>query len=347
LKEKKNDPEKKNTPGKKGVKKGVGKKKALKKKGDGKNGLGKKKNEPEKKGEKKKGGRKKNALLKKGGKKKDLGKKNALLKKGWKNGCPAKTRGTGARNRRLVLKSVAGPRRDEARTECAECGKPAVTGGRGTAEIRPGRGTAEIAGVCSAAELRTGRGIPELLIRPETASRNCVAETPEAVGGRGTDEMRFVPAAKVRGGPASVLTHPELVVMGLLRGDWGGVGRLLKVRADGIDCERDQPENAGDLKGWLDVWPKVLKPRPPLPIGVNPDMRPEPPAREPKEPILCACEGSPRTTVRITMVSQVRRVTVHPLSDPRFEFTICESPSSALVAKEQGFGGFTNQLWVR
>jgi hypothetical protein len=126
------------------------------KNGEGKNGRGKKKNELGEKGEKKKGERKKNAFLKKGGRKKDLGKMNAFLKVGWKNGCPAKTRGTGARNRRSVLKSVAGPRRDEARTECAEFGMPAVTGGRGTAEIRPARGIVDIESGCGAAELRTG-----------------------------------------------------------------------------------------------------------------------------------------------------------------------------------------------
>jgi hypothetical protein len=87
------------------------------------------------------------------------------------------------------------------------------------------------------------------LIGPETAAGDGMADTLEAVGGRGTDEMRLVPAAKVRGGSASTLPLPGLVVMGPLRGDWGGVGRVLKLRADGVDCKRHQPENAGGLKG--------------------------------------------------------------------------------------------------
>jgi hypothetical protein len=91
--------------------------------------------------------------------------------------------------------------------------------------------------------------MPVDLIGPDTAARNGMAETLEAVGGRGTDEMRLVPAATVRGGSASTLARPDLVVMGLLRGGWGGVGRVLKLRADGIDCKRHQPENAGGLKG--------------------------------------------------------------------------------------------------
>jgi hypothetical protein len=123
-----------------------------------------------------------------------------------------------------------------------------------------------------------------VLIGPETAPRNGMAEL-EAVGGLGTD-IRLVPAAKVRCGRAGILPRPELLIMGLLRGDCGDVGRMLKVRAVGIDCEPDQPENAGGRKGWLDIWPKVPNPRPPQPIWPNPDMRPEPPAREPKEPIL-------------------------------------------------------------
>jgi hypothetical protein len=45
---------------------------------------------------------------------------------------------------------------------------------------------------------------------------------------------------------------------------------------------------------------------PGLSIWVNPGPRPKPPAREPKELILCAEQGIPQTTMRIAMTTQTR-----------------------------------------
>lgn len=129
----------------------------------------------------------------------------------------------------------------------------------------------------------------------------------EVCGGRGATEVRLVAERKdPSGGRAmSECDRPKSLARPSFRKDCGEVpSRSRKPCMSGVDCERGNPENPGDLVEKREPALRWLNPG--LPIWVKPGPRPKPPAREPKEPILCAEQGTPQTTRTTAKTSQIR-----------------------------------------
>src|SRR5437870_3872591 len=103
--------------------------------------------------------------------------------------------------------------------------------------------------------------------------------------------------------------HPEALATRSLRKDCEVPGQSLKCRMGGTDCERGNRENPGGLAEKRETPPRWLNPG--LPIWVKPGPRPNPPAREPKELILCAEQRIPQTMMTIPKRNQIRGGILH------------------------------------
>jgi hypothetical protein len=121
-------------------------------------------------------------------------------------------------------------------------------------------------------------------------------------GGRGTSGRA----------PPKASTAPSF------RKDCEALGQSLKRAWGGADGEREKLENPGSLLEKRATLGRWLNPG--LPIRL-PGPRPNPPAREPKELILCPAQGIPQTTMTKPTRRQIRGGNVHLLCNKFFSFS--------------------------